>query len=264
MSCKIQDICRRIEKKHNVKILFAVESGSRLWGFESLDSDYDVRFVYYRPIKDYIQISKKQEVIEEMYDENLNLIGFSNNYKTLFDFVGFDIFKFSKLLCSSNPSTIEWIKSDILYYGEKEDVFLEFIDKNFSWLSLFYHYRSMCKSNYLKFFKSEKALTYKNYLYVFRGILSAKWVYRYKKVPPMNFDYLLEEFNDILPVEVLVNLKEILRMKKFGAERDIVRRIEVLDEFIDSFLREDFLGLFDEKKEVDSSQLDKYIQKLLL
>jgi predicted nucleotidyltransferase len=34
-----------IEKEHNVKILYAVESGSRAWGFESLDSDYDVRFI---------------------------------------------------------------------------------------------------------------------------------------------------------------------------------------------------------------------------
>ena len=38
-----------IEKRENVKILHAVESGSRAWGFESPDSDYDVRFIYVRP-----------------------------------------------------------------------------------------------------------------------------------------------------------------------------------------------------------------------
>ena len=42
---KLQDI----EKQQNVKILLAVESGSRAWGFASPDSDYDVRFIYVRP-----------------------------------------------------------------------------------------------------------------------------------------------------------------------------------------------------------------------
>lgn len=36
----------KIEKENNVKILLAVESGSRAWGFASPDSDYDVRFIY--------------------------------------------------------------------------------------------------------------------------------------------------------------------------------------------------------------------------
>ena len=35
----------RIEEEENVTILYACESGSRAWGFESADSDYDVRFL---------------------------------------------------------------------------------------------------------------------------------------------------------------------------------------------------------------------------
>ena len=36
---------KEIENEYQVKILYAVESGSRAWGFPSKDSDYDVRFI---------------------------------------------------------------------------------------------------------------------------------------------------------------------------------------------------------------------------
>ena len=44
-----------IEKIEQVTVLHAVESGSRAWGVESPDSDYDVRFVYVRSQREYLR-----------------------------------------------------------------------------------------------------------------------------------------------------------------------------------------------------------------
>lgn len=41
----IQATLVRIELEEKVTVLYACESGSRAWGFESTDSDYDVRFI---------------------------------------------------------------------------------------------------------------------------------------------------------------------------------------------------------------------------
>ncbi|MCW3095995.1 MAG: putative nucleotidyltransferase, partial [Chthonomonadaceae bacterium] len=49
-SAAIRAELKQIEHKENVRILYAVESGSRAWGFASPDSDYDVRFVYIRSV----------------------------------------------------------------------------------------------------------------------------------------------------------------------------------------------------------------------
>ena len=48
---------KKIEEENNVQILLAIESGSRAWGFASPDSDYDVRFIFYRPLKNYISLT---------------------------------------------------------------------------------------------------------------------------------------------------------------------------------------------------------------
>ena len=64
MSEKIQEQLRRIEEAENIKILLAVESGSRAWGFASPDSDYDVRFVYVRRPEDYLRLDAVRDVIE--------------------------------------------------------------------------------------------------------------------------------------------------------------------------------------------------------
>ena len=43
---KIYDKLKELEFKHDIQILYAVEAGSRAWKLDSIDSDYDIRFIF--------------------------------------------------------------------------------------------------------------------------------------------------------------------------------------------------------------------------
>ena len=72
---EIHEKLKEIENKENVRILHAVESGSRAWGFASPDSDYDVRFIYVRPAEEYLRLDEPRDVIEWQLDEVLDING---------------------------------------------------------------------------------------------------------------------------------------------------------------------------------------------
>lgn len=236
MKAKIKKICQDIEKEKNIKILFAVENGSRAWRMASKDSDYDVRLVFVRPKDEYIQINKPENVINVSFDSKGNQCSPKGAFM---DISGFDIFKFVKLLYSSNPTTIEWLTTDIVYYGKQNEMFKEFVLKNFSKISLYHHYKSMCRNNYLKYLKSGEKVTYKIYLYVFRGLINAKWVVHKKTIPPIIFTDALKEMNEVIPDSILNKIHEIIKLKSQGKEKDKIQNIVEMDEHIENFLKDD-------------------------
>jgi len=48
---EIQTWLKDVEEEEQVRIFYACESGSRVWGFPSANSDYDVRFLYVHPLE---------------------------------------------------------------------------------------------------------------------------------------------------------------------------------------------------------------------
>jgi predicted nucleotidyltransferase len=98
----------KIENDNNVEILFAAEAGSRAWGFESPDSDYDVRFIYRRPAGYYLSVSEGYKTLRSEKDT----IEVKNGD---FDVVGWDIKKTLYLFGKSNPALLEWLTSPTIY-----------------------------------------------------------------------------------------------------------------------------------------------------
>ena len=96
-----------LEKKENLTVLWACESGSRAWGFESQDSDYDVRFIYLRRTRDYLRASDLRDVIEKPISDDL-------------DISGWDLPKALGLFRKSNPPLLEWLQSPIVYRSDSE------------------------------------------------------------------------------------------------------------------------------------------------
>lgn len=93
---------REIEEQHHIKILYAVESGSRAWGFSSPDSDWDVRFIYVHEPEWYFHIEEQKDTIEQMFPDET-------------DMSSWDLKKALRLFKSSNPSLFEWLHSPIIY-----------------------------------------------------------------------------------------------------------------------------------------------------
>ncbi|MBI5871780.1 nucleotidyltransferase domain-containing protein [archaeon] len=236
MKDKIKEICKNIEKEKNIRILFAVENGSRAWRINSKDSDYDVRFVFVRPVKEYIQINKPAEVIDTAFDKEGNPCTAKGAF---IDISGFDVFKYVKMLSSSNPTTIEWLMSDIVYYGKQNEKFKKFAIEKFNKISLYYHYKSLCRNNYLKYLKSRNLITYKKYLYAYRGLINAKWVVHKKSVPPIIFREALNNMKNIIPGSILNKLNEIIDLKSQGKEKELIQNIVEMDDYIESFLKDD-------------------------
>jgi predicted nucleotidyltransferase len=238
MKDKIKSKLLELEAEKKIKILFAVESGSRAWGIDSANSDYDVRFVFKRNPEDYLVVNPQGDVITKFFDKDMN----SSEQKGCFvDIEGFDILKFTRMLSSSNPTVIEWLNSDIVYLGEQNKAFKNFAKKHFNATTLYFHYKSMCKQNYLKYLKSGDDVSYKKYMYAMRGLLNAKYVAVVNELPPILFEDCVNfcHNNFMIPDIIYDLLSEAIKLKRNCEEKKQVRNYGEIDDYIESNLKSD-------------------------
>lgn len=230
---------RKIEETEHVKIIMAIESGSRAWGFASPDSDYDVRFIYVRKKEDYLKLEKVRDVIEWKLDEVL-------------DINGWDLKKALQLLHKSNPTVFEWCASPIVYLETEEFAWLkEILPTYFSEKKSLYHYWHTAESTYRDHLTSDKVKV-KKYFYALRPLLAAKWILDKKSAPPMLFEELMEaELEDSLKPEIY----KLLEMKKRLPEMGKAPKIDTISDYIEKVMPEIKMiaeSIEDENKEWDA------------
>src|SRR5215831_16213984 len=102
MTIEIEKELKRLEEEKKIKIVYAVESGSRAWGFASTDSDWDVRFIYVHDYDWYLSVEEKKDNIEIILPNDIDLSGW-------------EMRKALVLFRKSNPPLLEWLRSPIVY-----------------------------------------------------------------------------------------------------------------------------------------------------
>jgi len=209
----------RIEKEHDVRILLAVESGSRAWGFASKDSDWDVRYIYIHRLDWYLRIDQYKDSQEEILPNEIDLSGW-------------ELRKALGLFRKSNPPLLEWLQSPIVYLEQfsTADVLRDLSQKYFNPRSCMYHYLSMAKGNFNEFLKDRDRVKIKKYFYVLRPVLACDWIENRNQFPPMEFEKLVD--SQVKDVEVRQAIDTLLERKIAGEELNEEPRVDVLNDFL--------------------------------
>ncbi len=236
MQKKILAKLKKVEDKEQVRILYAVESGSRGWGFESKDSDYDIRFIYIRPLKWYLSIENKSDVIECPVSDSL-------------DISGWDIKKALKLFKASNPPLYEWLNSPIVYLdrGNFANKLRDLMPKFYSPVSCLHHYLNMAKGNYKTYLTGQK-VKLKKYFYVLRPIFACMWIEKFKTMPLMEFVKIFHA--QTLGNNLAQEINKLLERKKSGGELEKEDQIKTINNFLEEKIKyfEDYIKTLRIKK----------------
>lgn len=221
-------ICTELEEieiRENVRILYAVESGSRAWGFSSPDSDYDVRFLFVRPATDYVRLRSLRDVIELPIDTSLS---------NPLDINGWDLVKALSLFRSSNPPLLEWLYSPLVYreQGDLAATLRTLAQESYSPMRMSYHYLSMARRTYKEHLEGRAEVSLKKYLYALRPLFAIQWMEQHGTPPPTHFDRTVAGIT--IAHEIRSKLSGLLQRKRLGGEAGAEAKDAVLTDFIES------------------------------
>jgi uncharacterized protein len=248
MQTIIRNQLKDIERNKSVEILYAVESGSRAWGFASPDSDYDIRFIYKHDLDYYLSLWDKPDTIEFMTAEDL-------------DGSGWDLRKTVKLVAKSNASLLEWLHSPVVYY-ENEDVMSALRNlarDTFSPIACMHHYLGTTKTFMPTCMQEHVKL--KSYFYALRTALAGKWIIENNTFPPVDFMELLP----IAPQNIQEKVNELMVIKANQDESYLHPKEELITAFLletMAFNEKHASGLGSGKKR--SEELDKFFKSIII
>lgn len=218
---------KEIEEQYHVRVLLAVESGSRAWGFASASSDFDVRFIYIHQPEWYLSIDpqgtgSKRDVIEYPIHNNVDLSGW-------------ELTKALRLFRKSNPTILEWLKSDIVYYGNQSFVErLHALETDiFNPIPAAHHYFNLARGNFNKYFQGKDSKI-KVCLYIVKSLLSCLWIEKNHSFPPVRIQELLTASTD---EKLKQEVEKLITLKHSGEDMVSLFEYPSTYEFIETKIR---------------------------
>lgn len=215
---EIQNLLNTIEQEQGVRILLAVESGSRAWGFPSSDSDFDIRLIYCHPVDRYLTAFPKRDVIENVFVGDL-------------DAAGWDLQKCLQLMAKGNAVLHEWLYSPMLYRADAQalDALRLLSQQAFNPRPAFHHYLSLAKK---KLSDERTAAHSKSFLYALRALLCAQWIADRASVPPVAFQDLQDSY--VAEGAVAEALQALMADKSEAIEAQVYPVASLLTDFAHS------------------------------
>jgi len=217
----VSEVRKRLDRVRasGVRILFAIESGSRAWGFPSPDSDYDCRFVYVRPVEDHLRLVAERDVIEFPIEGEI-------------DTGGWDLKKALLLALKGNAVIVEWANSPDVY----EEVagfrprLLGLLEKIVDPRLVARHYFGLLKRHEQAY--SSGDLKLKKLFYALRPAFALHHMEQrgFASLPPMNLLRLIETTS--VPAELSDLVSEMIRTKAATREMGTGRPPEQIGNFL--------------------------------
>lgn len=204
--------------KRDCRILFAVESGSRAWGFASPDSDYDVRAVYVKNLDSYLGLEEsKADTWEAMLPDEIDL-------------AAWDLRKALRQMLRCNCSLLEWIGSPIVYADAGIlSRLAEFGRRTFNPKHAAFHYASLFR-HAIADRGDDGRIRVKKLCYALRANAAVRWVLERETMPPTGFQELLAGIK--ISDELRGAIGDLIRLKAVAAEKDRILPDPALSELL--------------------------------
>lgn len=197
----------RVQTEFGVAIPWAIESGSRAWGFPSPDSDYDCRFFYVRSAAAHVSPWSVRDVIETPLDK-------------IFDVNGWDLAKAVRLATGGNATVGEWLRSPLVYAGDQafRDGLLAVIEELIDPARIRRHYAHVGMRSWEgSGARSGEVRSLKKVFYALRPAAVLHWMDEHgSATPPMNLIELLDQAPP--PVDVRAAIDTMLEAKAVTRE----------------------------------------------
>lgn len=198
-----------------VKPIYYTLSGSHLYGFNSPDSDIDIRGCHCEELYNVIGLHREIDVREKTIGE--------------IDFVSFDLRKELSLVLANNSNVLEHLATEPVYRGKPYAELRSLAEKSLSKM-VAKPYWGLAESNLHKYLRtyneSYREAPVKKYLYVIRSLMAGVAALERHRIEPN-----LRKLNKMRMFQISV-VDELIELKTNGKEKMYVSGCKEADEAI--------------------------------